>query len=429
VPSTTVLAIIEECARRIQALRQGTLTAASATALTANNSPAFRTNRTNADQAGGYAGAEFMSTSGTAPAPNPNGVSAHVWSTGVLTPAIDFTITPGSTSTFDLFLRGVTRTMLLDALNKAFRDMRYTDRIPLSYVDDADMEASGVTAWTDSGATSTKVAGRNGRQALRVTNVGAGDFTRTASLDVDPTYANQWLIACYVRAATGTARLIAYDATNSANIDTEDWTMRGWGFIWMVISLPTTCELLQVRLSGVAAPDITDWDDLTVLPIGATDIFLPAFVEDRQQLRRVWRRQLNNQAETPGFRPYYWYDILPNQSSQGVSPDFAPSPYRLEIKPGVNAPIYIDVDRPYPSVSANTDTTFGSRNWIEQVTLVNLLTDLSSRPGQEVTTWKARLAEEQKRLYRMNVRRSEPIGIRYGFSSPPNTPIYSGDRY
>ena len=143
-PSTTTLVLIEEVARRLQALRQGTLTGSGATSLTVNNDPKFRSNRSNADQASGYAGAEFMSTSGTAPVPNPNGISAHVWSTGVMTPAIDFTTTPASTSTFDLFLRGITREMLVAALNKALRDMRYADRVPLSYVDDADMEASGV---------------------------------------------------------------------------------------------------------------------------------------------------------------------------------------------------------------------------------------------------------------------------------------------
>ena len=425
-PSTTTLVIIEEVARRLQALRQGTLTASSATALTVNNNPLFRSNRSNADQAAGYANAEFMSTSGTAPVPNPNGVSAHVWSTGVLTPAIDFTTTPGSTSTFDLFLRGITRTMLVDALNKALRDMRYTDRIPLSYVDDADMEASGVTSWTDSGAASTKVAGRNGRQALRVTNAGALDYTRTASLDVDPTYANQWLVAVYVRATTGTGRLTAYDATNSAAIDTEDWSNRGWGYIWMVVNLPATCELLQVRLVGVGASDVVDWDDLTVLPIGATEIYLPHYVEEPGQFRRTWRRQLNNTAETPGFHPYFHAEPVPNQSSQAASADFAPSPYKLSILPSVSSPIYIDVDRPFPSVSANTDATFALRRWVEQVTLVNLLTDLASRPGQEVTTWRARLAEEQRAMLRMKIARQGPIRIGYGWNSPPLTPLHPG---
>lgn len=428
-PSTTALVIIEEVARQLRALVQGTLTAADGAGanITVGNDPQFRTQRTNADAAQGFAGAEFVSTSGTPPVPNPNRIATHVWSTGVLTPAIVFTTPPGGTSTFDLFTRGITRAMLIAALNRALREYRYTDRVPLSYVDDADMEASGVGAFTSVNATPTKVAGRNGAQALRVTLSGASGYSRFPELDVDPTYGKQWLIAAEVRAGTGTGELIAWDGSNSAAITSITWTARGWGYVYLFVNLPATCELLQVRMAGQGASDVVDYDNVTVLPVGADEIYLPAYVDDRQQVRRVWRRGFQQMAEHNQWRPYFWHDIISNRASPGVSPDFAPSPYKLSIAPTVSAPIYIDVDRPYPSVSANTDTTFAPRRWIEQATLVKLLEDLASNsPAQETTSWKARLAEEQRVLVSLNAKRQEPVSINYRFSSPPNTPIMRG---
>ncbi|KKK77588.1 hypothetical protein LCGC14_2852050, partial [marine sediment metagenome] len=53
-PSTTVITIIEEVARRLAALRKGTATAGAADSITVDNDPQFRTNRTNANQLAGY---------------------------------------------------------------------------------------------------------------------------------------------------------------------------------------------------------------------------------------------------------------------------------------------------------------------------------------------------------------------------------------
>ena len=424
-PSTTVITIIEEVARRLAALRKGTATAGAAASITVDDDPQFRTNRTNANQLAGYTGAEFVSTGGTLTVPVNATIGAHVWSTGVMTPSIDFTTPPDNTTTFDLFLRGITRANLVDALNSALRIMRYVDRTLLSYIDDADMEVTGTSSHTQVGsATLSKVAGRSGRLALRVANSAAGDAARSIIMEVDPKFTARWLIAAECRAEVGTARLTAYDETNSADIDTEDWTSRGWGYVWKFITLPATCERLSVRLLGVGTSDIAEWDNVTVLPIGVTEMHLPAFIDNRQQVLRIYKRQLNNRLDRPRWQRYFWADIRPNQSSQGVSPEFAPSPYMVSLSPPVTHPIFLDVQRPYPSVSVNADTTFAPRLLVEQYTIVELLKDLSSRsPGQETASWASRLDDEKKVLNRMVSTAREPITIDYGFSSPPNTPI------
>jgi hypothetical protein len=423
--STTVLEIIEDVARELAALRKGTFTATTTSLLTIANDPQFRSSRTNLGA--GLAGTEVLSTSGAVAVPNPNTIASHDWAAGTLTPGITYTTKPDNTASFSLFLRGLTRQLLLAALNRALDKMSYTDRIPLSMVDDADMEVVNTSSWTAVTTSLSKVAGRSGRRAMRAANSGANGYFRPAQLEVDPVHAHQWLIAAEVRAETGTARLVARDATNSLDITTVDWPSRGWGFVWLDVHLPATCELLEVRLSGVGASDICEWDNLTVIPQGAQLLSAPASVEHPNQIRRVVRRSLINAIDRPGWRPYTWSNILHNTSSQGTAPDFAPSPVSIELRPTSYAPIYIDVDRPHPAVTADSDIVFVYGRWVKQHTLVETLRELSAlQPGQESTTWSARLTREERRLARMNLNLTPPIQISYGFRTPPHTPVHSG---
>ena len=417
--TVTLLQAMEDLAGALGALIQGTLTASAVGSLTVGNDPAFRSNRSNLDSGAGYAGAEILVTSGTTPVPNPNGIGLHTWSTGVLDPAIDYTTAPDATAAFDLFTRGITRALLLRAINNALRNRRYLTLVPLTLVADGDMEANNTTSWPATNSTITKVTteeqGR-GNRVLRVLATSAVGQSRSVDLEVDPTYQSQFYLGARVRADIGTAKLIAWDLTNGAEIKAESWTSRGWGRINFTFDLPATCELIEIRLESTANADDTYWDDVQLLRLGSKELPCPSWIEDESQVRRVLTSRDEDSLDMDEYVDAFWWDMLPDESNPNQL-------FRISIEPGVSGPVFIRASRAYDTLSANTDTTYMHREWLKWTARYELLVELSNRGGLEVATWRterdwnAPVARKWDRL------RMPKLLVRRKWPSRPTTPV------
>ncbi len=150
----SLLQVIQAVADTLNARESGTATAGAAGALTCATYP-FITNLTNADTSR-YVGDEMYITAGTSIGDRRQ-ITAYAPSTGVFTASANWTATPTTSSTFDIYKRGLQHDYLKDRVNEALAELTYRTISPLTLVTDGDMETSGVGSWTATGSTFTKV--------------------------------------------------------------------------------------------------------------------------------------------------------------------------------------------------------------------------------------------------------------------------------
>ena len=218
-------------------------------------------------------------------------ITTYAPSTGTITVNPNFTQAPVSTDEYELW-KFPTPQLVLDFLDQILKnDVWLPCWSPLSELPDFDMEDSGLDDWTDSGSTSSKVAGvtaLSGRRHLNIAYTADGDFTRTASIAVAPGDPYYTSVLCRPN-SDGTFTLQIFDVTNSAVIDSQTHTARYTGRIWLTWNAPATCELVQVRLVGSANSINADWDDLVFYAQNEPSIALPNWVKSKNQLRKVYR--------------------------------------------------------------------------------------------------------------------------------------------
>jgi hypothetical protein len=316
-----------------------------------------------------------------------------------------------------VYLRGVTYARIKAAINKALRELRYRTMAPLTFVTDGDMESSGTTAWTASNATLSKVTTaaylRTGAQALRVLATAGSGYAQSGTILVNPTFASAWHVRAVVQADVGTARLIAYDVTNSAEIESEDYTLRGHGLIDFSFELPATCEALAFRLMSVANSDDTYWDNLIAFPAGTREWPLPSYLTRPGQLLRVgWVTPDQGRADLGVFRSYGWHEVRRNDSNPN-------NPLTLHLSdPDLRYPSFIEVSRPYDELTTDSATTFCDRELLETAAKVNLLDYLQNRsPSQEVDAWRNEY-RKQSRILKALLSTLSPQKGSLGFSEP-----------
>ncbi len=406
VATRTYLAICEAVARNLGALEQGTLTTVT-TASVVLPYP-FKTALTNASTKK-YVGDELYWTNGQF-TPTAVGIITYAPSTGTLTP--DYAWTDGGTdpTTFDLFKKGLRIADLKIAVNNALRNLRYVDRVPLTLCPDGDMEASS-TLWVAVGAAVVAQASAwgtiyplgnvyRGLKSLKITHDASGisGGAQSPPIRVQPggAYYLQARVRCTAYADVAT--LMAYDSDNAASIDTETWQATGWGVIGFTFTAPSTCSAIRVRLNGNSATAITYWDDVILLPTGSQEIPLPDWLTDITDIRYLYGSQswddYDYNVDYP-FNESQW-DVIENAGH-------TEHPLRLVMTSVPSGPLWLEVSRPFPELSADTDTTWCPREWIETAATVEMLDMLVNKePGEQTKAWKVELVRQIKELKILN---------------------------
>lgn len=279
-----------------------------------------------------------------------------------------FASAPNSTQ---VEIHGVPPSVIEDAINEFLRNQREEAWHPVSLVADAGMEASGVTDWTDSDATSSKVTTAAnvifGRQALRVANSSAGGYTRTASIPVRP-YQN-YILAAIAQAAVGTARLQAYDVTNSVAIDAKTTDDEVHQVIAFTFQAPSGCKELQIRLVGDEATADIYWDNLWLLHHAS--LRHRANVEeldDIAQVKRVewWMARGLSSGANFVYDADRWAFSVDGQASWEPTMSAVGGLYvRLTEFPLVTRLPMVVYHRPHATLSAESDTTTVYREWVK----------------------------------------------------------------
>lgn len=177
-------------------------------------------------------------------------------------------------------------------------------------VPDGDMEQNNITNWTDSGNASTSKSTSepmmSGKRYLTIDGQ-AGDYAESALLRVVP--GRRYHVSALARDTNGgaTAKLIAYDKTNSATISSVTTASRTTVRIWMEITVPSTCYAMAIRLQSVAA-DQTDWDDVCVYALDSQDLPLPWWVSNKSQVKGVFKSRWTDIGDNQ-WDPIPWGDL------------------------------------------------------------------------------------------------------------------------
>ena len=131
---------------------------------------------------------------------------------------------------------------------------------------DADQETSGVTNWTASSATITKITTAanvpaGNVQAQRVLLTGASGYSESVTFTVVPGQSYFVSVPCRVDVG-GPAVLVVWDKTNNVEIDSAgrvSHSLERFMVIQRRFTTPATCKEAAVRLQGTANTDDTYW--------------------------------------------------------------------------------------------------------------------------------------------------------------------------
>lgn len=326
-------------------------------------------------------------------------ITGYTPSTGTITVNPAFTGAVASTDAYELW-RFPHPQQSLDILDTLItQQAAWLCVSPLSEVADFDMEQAATTDWAANSATLTKLTTdppMSGLRYLSVAATGANGYARSNVLETEPNTA--FHVSSMVRAsATGTtAKLVAYDETNSAeiplttgaNTSTRLYNHRLWGNF----TTPATCFQISVRLTTVENGKTTHWDDVILYNQTARDIALPWWVRGPQSVLAVFR--LDPRSVSPASQNVW------DASYVGVPAgewDFQPAKFgrgqtRLTTRMDIlgNRPLFIYGKRNELAFTDDTtDVKHIDENHVIAGTCFQLFSMLDKQPnsGQLDSTW------------------------------------------
>ncbi|KKL52825.1 hypothetical protein LCGC14_2281610, partial [marine sediment metagenome] len=207
-----------------------------------------------------------------------------------LTTAPDFSASLVDTQEYERH-RKVRPNIINDRLDVILGLIRQNVLLPVTIVVDGDMEDDPATNFavggTETLANDTTYV-RHGRQSLKITAGADDDYAKSTTALYLPG-GTQVLCAtdCYITAGDA-AKLILYDETNSANIETAESDESGWVHLEFLATVPVTCEEVSVRLEAQSSGDIIYFDHVTLWPTADKGIELPSFLEFVYDVKRIF---------------------------------------------------------------------------------------------------------------------------------------------
>lgn len=401
--TTSLITLVQEVLKRLSLLETGTATGGSTANLIAAAFP-YKNTSSNADATTYQDCVILVNDTTAATSYDQRLIKTYAPSTGTFTPSNAFTITVASGDTFSIIKGGVRYDDVKDAINRALGKIYHRHTTVLTLITDGDMEAS-TSGWTDStNATSTKVtsglAGMRGNKAIRVAGGAADSYTQSG--DIYCRSSQVYLLRATVGASAGTGELVAYDVTNSAEIETDTWDEIGEGVLQFYFTTPATCEIIAVRLQGLESTTNVYWDDVVLLRDGSRELALPAAITKWEQVKRIYYSSFSSNADDLQYFDFDTVRAIPDTSS-------ANNEWRVWLDPSIHNPVWIEAEIPYASLDLYADTTTCNKELLILAATSELLDVLINRaPGQETAAWGQELKRVNRKLVPLLWNRASP---------------------
>jgi len=314
-----------------------------------------------------YCSYDAAGTSG-APEGEYKRIASYAASTGTFT--LDSATTAAITASDKVELHTkIHPTVIHECIDRALRKMLYPSLAVPSLMADADMEASGTTAYTAAaGATLAKnTTAANvfrGGQSLSVTaDSGADGGDRYAYQQFNVMVGQTYYVfaVCRNSAAATSCKIEAYDATSGATIAHADSTVTAWGGLGFEFTIPASCELMDIRLYTPTASGVSYWDHVGLYQADGRRFALPTWVTDKWQVGGMFYQPEDASlvADTTvldTMPPERWEgDVIKEGGIVYVVPD---PPFNC------HAPIYVRALKPYSALATDAATTDADLDWV-----------------------------------------------------------------
>lgn len=343
---------------------------------------------------------------GAAPEGDVRTIGGYAVATGTLTreTGSDFSAGVASGDEYEIW-RNPHPTKVLNEIDRLLKEVIYAPCWTiLTEIPDGDMEQNNTTDWTASNATLTKQTGepaQYGKRYLRVVATAANAYARSGLIRVEPGKQYHLSAIARVSAASTTARLQAYDETNSASIDYKDSVRLYPNRIWFTFTAPATCYTISARLITVEDTKTTEWDEVCLYPIGAQDIRLPWWVKKKSQVLRVF-----DLIPSPIADNIWDWNLTGQHAPNWIVQDRYGGGGGLRVlnrNSGISNPLFI-VGLRNEEAYANdyTEKKFIDNEYLVSCVVYHILDMLSGnyRAGTEDHTWITKLKDDANREYR-----------------------------
>lgn len=283
--------------------------------------------------------------------------------TGTLVPESSFSGAPGSSNTYEIH-RILEPARLKTAINDTLAELRYEDILPLTLVDDGDMEDTGtVTDKWGNDANGTPLKDTTyvlfGRQSLKCTAGAANGYTYPkTNVPVSP--GEQLLTWGPAYGDQKGAKLVLYDVTNGADIEDARHNEEGWALLHFTATVPSGCYEVRPHLVTVTNGGAVYWDHVGLLQCSRNVYDSPSWLSKAQELIRLMSLRYGAEltSENAENACALWTYGPERQDIEQVIP--APQgvvPLRLDLQYAPTRPVLVVGQRNYPSLSADSDET------------------------------------------------------------------------
>ena len=424
--TATLKAIRQEVGARLGSFATGTATGGTTATVVINNDAEF-IGDASTPSADLYEASWVLPTSG-----DNSGVVRRVKDDGFAPNTGTLTVVPvwgnamANTNTFEV--HGTLHPdRVEEAINRALRKMHFLHTFALTLVTDGDMETSGVGSWTASNATLAKTTSTAqvtfGAQGMSVTTTSANGYAGSTAIAVEEGQSYYAQVSFKGVAAATTPKLVAYDATGSAEIDSTTWTEGGDGTLRLSFQIPDDCRSLVLRLQVVENSKVVYYDEAILLQDGRRSYPLPTFVRNPEaEVHEVYTLAYqgmwpSSDQSRPMHREYAaWqdWDLLADP--------LGPSGQQFSILlsgGGTTArPVWVQMWRRFGALSADTDATAADLDWVSAGALLECYKILRSHsPATDVSLWEQRMQEARAQFVALNQRYvpRKAMRVRAGF--------------
>ena len=256
-------------------------------------------------------------------------------------------------------------------ITRAQKRVLFDVQVPLcGPVTDGDMDANNTTSWTNTSlSTMEKVTTAqyvwSGFRSLHTVSASSAGYAKSVSIRV---FANTTFFAsCVVRVISGTASLLVYDETNSANVNTAVTSGEsGWARLWVYGNVPTGCESVHLRLGCTEAAELY-WNHALLYTSDRKQYPAPSYVDDQFKFHKLRQARY---ATTISNQTQGGYDAADSRTfmdwSQPQMFSLDPfqqdaNPYTIQLLRAVpREELWIQARRPYSDtepLSSETSTT------------------------------------------------------------------------
>lgn len=315
----------------------------------------------------------------------------------------------GNTAELDYELVGLLHPDEINAcIQRAQRRIYWETQVPLSELTDGDMDDSGVTSWSAIGTPSTRAKTTTaskvwtGLRALRVLNDTALEGAQSVTLSGfganDVVY-----VSAVVHADVGTAKLVLYNVTGSAELASVTSAQEGWTHLWLKVQLTSACEEVYVQLLGVESTADLYWNHVVLYRQNAARILAPSWLDEPHKFLKlrearythsVGTAQSSGGTDDAASRIFMDWQQPSMFSLDPFHRDT--NPYAIQLmKPTPMQELWIEAKRPYSDVeplSTDSATTLAPLDMVYAYCTEELAKQLKKRYPQDAR-WDVLLGE------------------------------------